>query len=174
LSLGRLTAPQERLLLVLVAKKNSKLPFDVAHQRILTYGDGPQKTRERLTAAFLYALVDVQLAEAAKLLELGSYTGAVATAAIVLEHRLREIVGGAVADEAPMLGLSRMLMSVESSGILDSAMLKRLKRAVRIRNSVLHGTTAATRADATFVLSVAQALIDHSQPSKRGRRLTSR
>jgi hypothetical protein len=156
--------------LVIVAKENSKFPFDVAHQRILTYGTDLQKARQRLRAAFLYALLDERLAESAKLLEIGSYAAAIATSAIVLEQTLREIVGRVAPDDAPMMGLSKMLDSAEARGNLESALLKRLKKAVTIRNSAIHGAAPSTQADAIFVVSAVQDLIDQFRSSKQGRR----
>jgi len=160
--------------LVIVAKEDSKFPFDVSHQRILLYGTDLPKARDRLRAAFLYALLDERLAESAKLLEIGSYAAAIATSAIVLEQTLREMVGNVTPDDIPMMALSRMLDMVQARGDLDSALLKRLKRTVKIRNSAVHGTTLSTQADATFVVSAVQDLIEHFRRSKQQRRRTKR
>ena len=154
--------------LVLIAKEKSQFPFDIAHQRIVLYGSDVQKARDRLGAAFLYALLDEQLAESAKLLEMGSYTGAIATAAVVLEHKLREIAGAVALNEGRFVGLSEMLRTLEARGVLEASLLKRLIRAVRIRNAAVHGTAMSSKADATFVVSAIQALIDHSRnPTNR-------
>ncbi len=141
----------------------------------MIYGADFDRARQRFDSALLFALLDEKLAESARLLEVGAYTGAVATAAIVLEHKLRGIVGGVVLDGGPTMGMSRMMAAIEEHGLLDAPLLKRLRQAIKIRNSAVHGTTATTKDDAVFLVETIQMLIDQTRkPVRRGRRLRSR
>jgi hypothetical protein len=157
--------------LVLIARENSKLPFDLAHQRIPLYGSAPGKARDILGSAFLFVLRDEQLAESTKLLEIGSYTGAVATATIVLEHKLREILKDVAVSGGPMVGMSRMLSALQKGRLVNASLLGRLKQAVRIRNAAVHGARRPSQDDAKFVVSAVQNLIDlFGKPPRPGRR----
>lgn len=152
---------------VMIAKQASKLPFDVAHQRVIIYGSDVQEARGRLAEAFLVTLLDDRLAEAAKLLQLGAHRGAIAATAVVLEHKLRELVGGSTPEELPVAGLNRMIGRAIDRGLLEPSLSKRLKRAVAVRNRAVHHTAKPTRSDATLVLSVAQDLIELSASNSK-------
>jgi hypothetical protein len=123
---------------ILIASDLSQLPFDVASQRVLRYTTDLDISRLRLREAIAHALTEDRFAEAEKLLASGSPRGAIAVAAVILEHILRELSSRRDVGLHPRASPTNMAVALERAGVIDSAMRGAIQEATAIRNQAVH------------------------------------
>jgi len=153
--------------IVLLVGEGAQLPFDIAHQRVIVYGDDIESTRERLGGAIALALSDERLEEAARLFELGQFRATIAAASVVLEHKLRQLLSKRLPEDSSRMGLGQLLQSARRARLLTPSLHKVLAEVVKLRNEAVHSPKQPTRKDAQFVLTNVQRLLDDvEQPIK--------
>lgn len=144
---------------IIIAQDLMNLPFDVAGQRILRYGDAPEEAQKQLEAAIGHVLSDDSINDAERLLASGQYRASVSLASVSIEHRLRSLVQSRIPTQAlERLSPARMVNLLLEGGILTQEMAKKLHRAIKIRNKAVHTLTTTSPNDAALVLSVAREL----------------
>ena len=147
--------------IVLLAGEGAQLPFDIAHQRVIMYGDDVESTRERLSGAVAVALSDERLEEAARLFELGQYRATIAAASVVLEHKLRQLLAKRIPGDFESYGAGSTIEGRPCvGGVLTESLRKALTEVVSLRNRAVHSLDQPTRKDAQFVLTNVRRVLD--------------
>ena len=147
--------------LVMIVAEGAQLPFDIAHQRVVQYGEDPCSPLATLSAgAIALALSDERLSEASRLLELGEYRAAIATTAVVLEHKFRQMLSGHIPGEPARTGLGQLVKLARRRRLIDAEVEESLMAAVKVRNSAVHEVIQPTRRDAQRVLTAVRRALD--------------
>jgi hypothetical protein len=145
--------------LVMLADEASHLPFDIAHQRVILYGTDMEKAQHLLQRAISTVLSSERLAEAERLLNLRQYRGAIAAASVVLEQRLRQLLG----KRQPQKRLERMTLGQLASAATNrrqlGALSGRLVEVIELRNRAVHEVDEPTREQAEFVVETVREII---------------
>jgi HEPN domain-containing protein len=155
--------------IVLLAGEGAQLPFDIAHQRVIMYGDDVESTRERLSGAVAVALSDERLEEAARLFELGQYRATIAAASVVLEHKLRQLLSKRIPGDSSRMGLGQLLKATQRPRLLTESLRKALTEVVSLRNRAVHSLDQPTRKDAQFVLTNVRRVLDDVEQAGKPR-----
>ena len=139
--------------LILLAERRSKLPFDVAHERVVFYDHPLSEFEDTLRKAISLALAG-SLARALQLLELEMYSSAIAAAGVVLEQRLICLLE-AKSKGAERSSIGKMLRTMKEQKLISSAKLSKLLKVADLRNRSVHARTDAlpSRSDAEFVMA---------------------
>jgi len=66
--------------IILLAEEGSHLPFDLAHQRVVFYGDDFQNAHDALRGAITIVTSQDRMPEAPRLLDLGLYRASIVAA----------------------------------------------------------------------------------------------
>jgi hypothetical protein len=140
--------------LVLLARKGATQPFDVAHQRIVFYGDDLPESKIALQAAISGVLSDVRLKGADELFGRKEYRAAIAAVAIVLEQRLRDVLSKRPPKNLQQLTLIGLVSTAQRRKILSRPLATSLFRIVALRNLAVHGMQEPTAEDAKFAIRV--------------------
>ena len=150
--------------LVLIAEHGSKVPFDVAHERVLFYEDQLSATEEPLRNAISMALAGT-LSRAIDLLVLGMYTGAIASAAVVLEQRLICILQTRPIAGSDRMSIGQMLRILKEHKVLRPARIVKLLRVADLRNRSVHARQEPepSKEDAEFVLKEVQQFLEDTK-----------
>jgi len=146
--------------LVLVARDASHLPFDVAHQRVVLYGDDLNATKSLLQRAISVVLSTNRLDEAARLFDSAEYRGAIAVSSVVLEQVLGEALAPRPPERVARPSLGQMLSAARQRKLLKSTLVARLSDAIALRNRAVHEASEPTRAQAQYVLDAVRELLD--------------
>jgi HEPN domain-containing protein len=146
--------------LVLLAERGSRLPFDVAHQRVVFYGPELDLAQEALQGAISVALSSFRLDEAQRLFELGHYRGAIAAGAVVLEQSLRQVLARKPPERFGRMTLGQMLEAARQRRLIKASLGTRLGKVVQIRNRAVHGLEMPSREEAQYVLAALREVLD--------------
>lgn len=142
---------------VLIASDLSQLPFDVTSQRVLRYSNDLDIGKSRLREAIAQALTEDRFSEVEKLLASGSPRGAIALAAVILEHILRELSSRRDVVLPPRVSSTKMAVALEMAGVIDGAMRLAIQEATAIRNRAVHSIDSEPKQEeAQFVLDTAK------------------
>jgi HEPN domain-containing protein len=139
--------------LILLAERDSRVPFDVAHERVIFYGDPPSESREVLRKAI--SLVSAGgLDRAVQLFELGMYPGAIAAAAVVLEQRLVCLLQAKSIKAPDRMSIAQMLRVLKEEKLIAPGRISKLMKVAELRNRSVHARPGPEpfRGDAEFVL----------------------
>jgi SIR2-like protein/uncharacterized protein DUF4145 len=150
--------------IVLLARRGSDLPFDVAHQRVVLYDDDLVSSRSSLERAVVFALSAERLAEAARLFDMGAYQGAIAAAFVVLEQHLRRLAIPRSTGAASRLTFGRMIAELREAGIIREEAAHSLAQVIEVRNHTVHSVEVPSRNDAELVLTTVRKFLDDSLP----------
>jgi hypothetical protein len=150
--------------MLFLAEKGSKLPFDLAHQRVIFYEPDLSNLTELLTHAINLLASQDRLPEAARLFDMGLYRASIASSAIALELRLRSMLSSRQTEMVrPVFSLKRMVEAL--SGLKDkttSSHSAELLRVAELRNQAVHGPKEPAKADADFVLQTVRSFLDQT------------
>jgi hypothetical protein len=143
--------------LILLAERGSKLPFDVAHERIILYDEQFDQTADALRRAISVALAG-SLARATQLFEIGMYPGAIAAAAVVLEQRLICLLQARQVAGTDRMSISQMVRIMKERKFVSSPRLAKLLKVADLRNKSVHARPGPepSQKDAQFVLEQVQ------------------
>lgn len=142
---------------ILMASDLSQLPFDVASQRVLWYSTDFDVSRPRLRQAIAHALTEDRFAEGEKLIAAGSPRGAIAVAAVILEHLLRELANRHDVGLRPRVSARDIAASLEHAGVIDRNVRMAIDEATSIRNRAIHAIDREPKQEeAQFVLDTAK------------------
>jgi len=145
---------------LLLTRDVGDVPFDLKSLRLIIY-ELPriQKARLELERAIEHVLGEDRLDEAERLVDAGMYRAAAAILGVFLEHSLRHLqekyarqVGAGGERRPPTLG--RSLRILADAGIIESADLELIQRAVATRNSAVHSLQEPTAEDVRLMLTV--------------------
>jgi HEPN domain-containing protein len=136
---------------ILLAQDTSDLPFDIASQRVVKYGDNPAEAIDSLSTTIQNTLTEDYLKEAKDLLNRKYYRASIAASAVILEHSLRNLIKTKEIKNKQILGINQMIKILGDSNIIDVSTIKILLKASKIRNNAVHNLSEQTRADAEFV-----------------------
>ena len=125
---------------VLIANDVADLPFDIAAERVLRYGSHLIASRLALRRAIAHVLTENRFAEAEKLLATGSPRAAVAVAAVVLEHLLRELANKHKVSLRPRSGPAAVALALQQEGVIDINMRVAVEQANVVRNAAVHSS----------------------------------
>lgn len=150
--------------LILMAEQGTKLPFDLAHQRVLLYGPDQEETVHLLRRAISIILAD-RLREAMQLVELGQYRAAIAAAAIALEQRLYDLLDlGQGTGLETRKSMRQMLGTLVKRAVLTAEDLAALEDVIDMRNRAVHAMGASdvepSRVDAESAIATIQSFLD--------------
>ena len=144
---------------VLIANNLAQLPFDVASQRVLLYSDDLERGKDQLRRAIAHTLTNDRFFEAEKLIATGSSRGAIAVAAVMLEHYLRELSNRHGIDPGPRSPTREVVRVLVNNGIVDKKMGMFIDKAFEIRNRAVHAMgTEPKLEEAQFVLDLTKEL----------------
>lgn len=154
--------------LILLAEKGSKLPFDLAHQRVIFYeGSAEAGTGDLLRDAISLLASQNRMPEAARLLDMGLYRASIAASAIALEQRLESILRkarpGALQNKP---SLNRMLAALAELGKITEAELTQMSEVVALRNRAVHGPDEPSKSEADFVLKAVRMFFEKSSSAE--------
>ncbi len=141
---------------ILLAQDLTNLPFDIAGQRVIRYGDEPEAARHELEAAIQHVLLQDSLLEAERLLESGRFRAAIGAASVVLEHGLKNLLLRSGIPSSGRHSLGQMARLLREHGLLPEDIESRLSGAIKVRNTAVHEIGEPTQQEAEFVLSVAR------------------
>lgn len=150
---------------VMIAEHVESIPFDIASQRVLTYGSQPAESRGALGAAIRMVLSQERLAEARELFKAKNYRGAIAAASVVLEHELRALLINRSVRGVERMGLGQLVREASDHRLLSNEMHARMRKVVGIRNAAVHDVTEPGRPGATSVLAVARDFLKSINPA---------
>jgi HEPN domain-containing protein len=136
---------------ILLAQDTSDLPFDIASQRVVKYGDNPAEAIDSLSTTIQNTLTEDYLKEAKDLLNRKYYRASIAASAVILEHSLRNLIKTKEIKNKQILGINQMIKILGDSNIIDVSTIEILLKASKIRNNAVHNLSEQTRADAEFV-----------------------
>ena len=139
--------------LILVAQETSKLPFDVAEQRVILYGTDFEKGQHLLRKSISVVLSKDRLDAATRLYEIGQHRGSIAAAAVVLEHKLRNMLGKYPPEKFSRMSLGQMLNTAKKRRRIKGLLGKNLSEVVRLRNRAVHEVEEPSQEDAQIVLN---------------------
>ncbi len=139
--------------LILVAQEASKLPFDVAEQRVILYGTDFEKGQHLLRKSISVVLSKDRLDAATRLYEIGQHRGSIAAAAVVLEHKLRNMLGKYPPEKFSRMSLGQMLNTAKKRRRIKGLLGKNLSEVVRLRNRAVHEVEEPSQEDAQIVLN---------------------
>lgn len=151
--------------LILIAESPSRLPFDIAHQRVLIYGNDLDAARVALQEMIFSALSQDQLRTATELFSLGQYRGAIAASAVVLEHTLRQLLANQGLDNSARMSMGQILHAVARTKLLDQPAIARLREVLMLRNRAVHEIDEPSRDQAEVVISAIREVLDRLQQS---------
>jgi len=140
--------------LILIAESSSKLPFDIAHQRVLIYGNDLDTARFALEEMIFGALSQDQLRTATELFTLKQYRGAIAASAVVLEHTLRQLLSKEGIDNSARISMGQILHAVARKKLLKPSDIAQLREVMALRNRAVHEIDEPSREQAEFVITV--------------------
>jgi hypothetical protein len=123
---------------ILMASDLSQLPFDVSSQRVLSYSTDLETSRIRLRESIAHVLAEDRFSDAEKLLAAGSPRGAIAVAAVILEHLLQELANRHGVSIRPRASARFIAASLERAGVIDQAVRTSIDQATTIRNEAVH------------------------------------
>jgi len=143
--------------IVLIASSLSRVPFDLASQRVLLYSTDFDYSRDLLRRAIAHVLTEDRFAEAEKLVAAGSPRGAIAVAAVILEHYLRELSNRHRVDPGPRAPIREVTRILEVEGIVAKNVKIAIEEAAEIRNRAIHKFDEEPRQEqAQFVIDTAK------------------
>lgn len=145
--------------LVLLARDTERIPFDLAHLRVLTYGDATATTRDQLRSLVSYAAYNEKLTKAQQLLEIGQHSGAIAAGTVVLEQHLREVLSKHPPKDLYRMGLGQLVTRITKRKRLEPELSSQLADVVGIRNRAIHEIDERTENEARFVIRVVNEVI---------------
>lgn len=145
---------------VLLTDEAARLPFDVAHERVIPYGTEFDQAQLLLQKAISVALSSDRLDEAARLFDLGQYRGTIAAAAVVLEQKLRQLLSKRPPEKLARMALGQMLRTARKRRVLQGAVGDRLGELVTLRNRAVHEIEEPTREQAQFVLTTLREFLE--------------
>jgi uncharacterized protein YutE (UPF0331/DUF86 family) len=125
--------------LILIAERGSKVPFDVAHERVIFYEEQLESAEEPLRKAISFALAGT-LSRASELLAIGMNTGAIAAAAVVLEQRLICLLQSKSAIRSNRSSIGQMLRLLKEHKIVPASRISRLTKVAALRNRSVHAS----------------------------------
>jgi len=142
---------------VLMASDISNLPFNIAAERVIRYGPELEKYRSLLRRAISHILTQDRFVEAEKLLASGSPRGAIAVAAVVLEHLLRELANKHNVPLRQPSGMMVVTRALKQAGVIDINLYAAIENANSARNNAVHSLEREpTTAEAQVVIDVAK------------------
>jgi nucleoside 2-deoxyribosyltransferase len=148
--------------LILIAEEASRLPFDVAHQRVITYGAQLEESQVKLNSAISQVLSENRMEEAARLFDMKQYRGAIAASAIVLEQKLRSLLAKRSPERLARMTMNQMLDELKKRRALKATHIAQLQRVVNLRNHAVHEMEELSRQDAQFVLSAIRKFLEET------------
>jgi hypothetical protein len=137
--------------LIMLADQGTLLPFDISHQRVILYGNDLETAKLNVQRALSNVLSEDRLEEAGRLFEIGAYRSAIAASAVVLEHRLREAVGGRVGGRH--VSLRELLKTAQQKRIVNKRLSLQLAEVITLRNRAVHEIGEPTKEQAELVLA---------------------
>lgn len=140
--------------LVFIAEEASQLPFDIAHQRVILYGQALNTAKPMIQKAISIVLSTSRLEEAVRLFDLAEYRGAITAGAVVLEQRLRDALSVRSSGRIAPMSLGKMLHIAIEQKIIANELATELKEVITLRNSSVHSVVEPSKQDAQFVLDV--------------------
>jgi hypothetical protein len=149
--------------LILLAERESRVPFDVAHERVIFYGQPPSESEGALGKAISQALAG-SLARAVQLFEMKMYQSAIAAAGVVLEQRLNCLLKANSIKGGDRMSLGQMLRLMKDQELISASKAAKLLKVADLRNKSVHARPepAPGRADAEFVLRNLRQFLDSS------------
>jgi hypothetical protein len=143
--------------LILLAERESEVPFDVAHERVIFYDKHLDQAEDALKRAISVALAG-SLARATQLFEIGMYPGAIAAAAVVMEQRLICLLQARQITGIDRMSIGQMLRIMKEHKLVSSPRLAKLLRVADLRNQSVHARSGPepSQKDAQFVLEQVQ------------------
>ena len=139
--------------LILIAEEATNLPFDVAHERIIIYGNDFKTARNLLQQAIAIALAQDRLTAAGIHFELAQYRASIAASSVVLEHTLRQALMRRDIQNTPRMSLGQILQTTVRHKILSAEVANDLRKVLSLRNRAVHEIDEPTKDQAQFVLS---------------------
>jgi nucleoside 2-deoxyribosyltransferase len=146
--------------LIMVAEEASRLPFDLAHYRVILYGADLRGAQPSLETAMAQAVSENRLEEAARLFDMKQYRGAIAASAVVLEQKLRSMLEGRPSERLARMTLGKMLSELKKLGSVKAPEHEQLSDVVALRNRAVHELTEPSRQEAEFVLSAVREFVE--------------
>lgn len=146
--------------LILIAEEDSRLPFDVAAQRVLFYGPDGVASRNQLIKAVTVVLSEDRLEDATRLLEAGHFNPAVATASVVLEQELRRRLSRSSPRNLERMSLGLLINEVARRQAMDPDLLSQLRDIVSIRNQAVHTLAPVSEGAARSVLTAVRRFVE--------------
>ncbi|MDP9051026.1 MAG: SIR2 family protein [Acidobacteriota bacterium] len=143
--------------LILLAERESTVPFDVAQERVIFYDEQLDQASDALKNAISVALAG-SLVRATQQFEIGAYPGAIAAAAVVLEQRLICLLQVRQITRTDRMSIGQMLRIMKDHKLVSSPRLAKLLRVADLRNQSVHARLGPgpTQKDAQFVLEQVQ------------------
>lgn len=145
--------------LVLLAETTERIPFDVAHLRIIDYGGRMAEARKELRNAVSYLVYSGKLAKADELLAQGQFSGAIAAAAIVLEQHLRQSLSKRAPKDLDRMTLKKLIETARNRRRFSSEIAEQLNEVRQIRNQAVHQVEERTEEEARFVVNVVRKVV---------------
>lgn len=150
--------------LLLLAEKGSKLPFDLAHQRVIFYDALSASLGEQLRDAINVVAAQDRIPEAARLFDMGLYRASIASSAVALEQRLRSMLANhrtkIVMPTFSIKHMAEALRGLEDK--ITTSQLAALSKVAALRNRAMHDPAQPTKTDAEFVLETVQSFLDQT------------
>lgn len=149
--------------LVLIAEEGSQFPFDVAHQRVIVYGQDLENARVSIRQAISAALSKGGLEKSSQFLSTAQYRSAIASAAVVLEQRLRDALLRRAPEKYGRFGrmsLGQMVGAATKRKLLKRDLGSHLYEVVKIRNRAVHEVKEPEHTEAEFVLTVVRQVLE--------------
>jgi HEPN domain-containing protein len=146
---------------IILTQDTADLPFDIASQRVLVYGDSPSEVMDSLVATIENTLVEGYLKEAKDLLNRKYYRSSIAASAIVIEHLLRISIKEKGFENKKTLGINQMIKILGDSDTIDMPTIENLTKVSSIRNNAVHNLSEQTKDNAEFVYECAEKLLTY-------------
>jgi hypothetical protein len=146
--------------IILLAERESTVPFDVAHERVIFYDEQLDQAADALKMAISVALAG-SLARATQLFEIGAYPGAIAAAAVVLEQRLICLLQARQITRTERMSIGQMLRIMKHHKLVSQSRLAKLLKVADLRNHSVHAQSGPgpIQKDAQFVLEQVQSFL---------------
>jgi uncharacterized protein YutE (UPF0331/DUF86 family) len=152
--------------MILIAEQGSKLPFDLAHQRIIFYGSPIQEDqtiRDVLWNAINLLASQERMPEAARLLDMGLYRASIASSAIVLEQRLNAmLLHRRPGIFMPGSSLKQMFEALKRLNAITTQQVSKLSEVVALRNRAIHDPKEPSKKEAEVVLTTVRSFLEEA------------